>query len=98
MRRARRADAEEIKRAASRAAGLTRQLLAFSRKQILQPRRLSLNDVIASIRGLLIKLIGDDIDTQILSVGGTDYKSVVCKDRYLTTLAANIRKFVSNAR
>ena len=58
----RRADAEEIKRAASRAAGLTRQLLAFSRKQILQPRRLNLNDVIVNIRGLLIKLIGDDID------------------------------------
>jgi PAS domain S-box-containing protein len=61
----RRADAEEIKRAALRAAGLTRQLLAFSRKQILLPRRLGLNDVIANIRGLLLKLIGDDIQLVI---------------------------------
>jgi PAS domain S-box-containing protein len=61
----RRADAEEIKRAASRAAGLTRQLLAFSRKQILQPRRVNLNDVITNIRGLLLKLIGDDIQLVI---------------------------------
>jgi PAS domain S-box-containing protein len=61
----RRADAEEIKRAASRAAGLTRQLLAFSRKQILQPRRLNLNDVIVNINGLLVKLVGDEIELHL---------------------------------
>jgi PAS domain S-box-containing protein len=57
----RREDVEEIKRAANRAAALTRQLLAFSRKQVMQPRRLNLNEAIDSIRKLLAKLVGDDI-------------------------------------
>ena len=58
----RRADVEEIKRAGQRAAGLTRQLLAFSRKQILQPRRTNLNAVISNIVELIGRLIGPEID------------------------------------
>jgi PAS domain S-box-containing protein len=58
----RRADVEEIKRAAQRAAGLTRQLLAFSRKQILKPRRTNLNDVIGNMLDLIGRLIGPEID------------------------------------
>ena len=46
----RRADIEEIKRAAHRAAGLTRQLLAFSRKQVMQPQRINLNEIIREPR------------------------------------------------
>jgi two-component system, cell cycle sensor histidine kinase and response regulator CckA len=61
----RREDVEEIKRAADRAAGLTRQLLAFSRKQVMQPRRVKLNHVIDDIQTLLSKLLGDDIDLRI---------------------------------
>ena len=61
----RRADAEEIKRAAGRAAELTRQLLAFSRKQLLQPRRVNLNEIVANIEGLITKLVGSDIDVRI---------------------------------
>src|SRR5262245_48755113 len=61
----RREDVDEIKRAADRAAALTRQLLAFSRKQVMQPRRVNLNDVIANIRTLVSKLLGDDIDLRI---------------------------------
>jgi PAS domain S-box-containing protein len=57
----RRLDVEEIRRAAGRAAGLTRQLLAFSRKQVMQPRRLNLNQVIESIHTLLLKLVGQEI-------------------------------------
>ena len=57
----RREDVEEIKRAANRAAALTRQLLAFSRKQVMQPRRLNLNEAIDGIRTLLGQLVGDDI-------------------------------------
>ena len=56
----RRADVEEIKRAAHRAAALTRQLLAFSRKQVMQPRRINLNEVIRDLEPLLLKLIGQE--------------------------------------
>ena len=61
----RRADVEEIKRAANRAAALTRQLLAFSRKQVMQPRRVNLNEIIANIQTLLAKLVGDDIQLRV---------------------------------
>jgi signal transduction histidine kinase len=61
----RRGDVEEIKRAANRAAALTRQLLAFSRKQVMQPRRLNLNDVILNIQKLLAKLLGDEIELRV---------------------------------
>jgi PAS domain S-box-containing protein len=58
-----RADVEEIKSAADRAAALTRQLLAFSRKQVLQPRVLDLNtDVIAGLEKMLRRLIGEDVE------------------------------------
>ena len=53
----RRADVE-IRRSAERAAGLTRQLLAFSRKQVMQPRLLNLNDVIGNVQDLLRRLVG----------------------------------------
>ena len=58
---ARRMDVEEIRKSAERAAALTRQLLAFSRKQVLQPRDLDLNAVISSLQKLLARLVGDDI-------------------------------------
>jgi PAS domain S-box-containing protein len=61
----RRADVEEIKRAANRAAALTRQLLAFSRKQVMQPRRVNLNEIILNLQTLLAKLVGDEIELRI---------------------------------
>jgi two-component system cell cycle sensor histidine kinase/response regulator CckA len=57
----RRQDVVEIRRSAERAASLTRQLLAFSRKQMMQPRVLDLNEVIGSLHKLLDRLIGEDI-------------------------------------
>jgi CheY-like chemotaxis protein len=57
-----RPDLEEIRRAAQRAAGLTQQLLAFGRKQVLQPRVLDLNHVVAGMGGILSRLIREDIE------------------------------------
>jgi PAS domain S-box-containing protein len=53
---------EEITKATLRGAQLTNQLLAFSRKQILQPRVINLNDVVIDIDKMLRRLIGEDID------------------------------------
>jgi signal transduction histidine kinase/ligand-binding sensor domain-containing protein/CheY-like chemotaxis protein len=57
---------KEISDAASRAATLTRQLLAFSRKQVLQPTVLNLNLVIAEVESMIRRLIGDDIEMRTL--------------------------------
>ncbi len=55
------ANADEIQKAAHRAAGLTRQLLAFSRKQVLQPKVIDLNAVIADMNKMLQRLLGENI-------------------------------------
>ena len=56
------ADLEEIQRAAERSADLTRQLLAFARKQTVAPRILRLNDTIAGMLQMLKRLIGENIE------------------------------------
>ncbi|HEX3746642.1 MAG TPA: PAS domain S-box protein [Bryobacteraceae bacterium] len=56
---------EEIQKAGERAAALTRQLLAFSRKQILQPRVLDLNAVVSGLQGLLQRLVGEDVEVRL---------------------------------
>ena len=57
----RRSDVVEIRKATERAAALTRQLLAFSRRQVLQPKVLDLNGVISGAEKLLRRVIGEDI-------------------------------------
>lgn len=57
---------EEIKRAAERASSLTRQLLAFSRKQVLQPKPFDLNSLITDMSKMLGRLIGEDIDFAVV--------------------------------
>lgn len=52
---------EEVKKAGERAANLTRQLLAFGRKQMLKPIALNLNDVVSEMSKMLRRLIGEDI-------------------------------------
>ncbi|MES1178097.1 MAG: PAS domain S-box protein [Myxococcales bacterium] len=61
-----RADLEQIARAGQRAGDLTRQLLAFSRQQVLQPKLVNFNDAIASMAKMLRRLIGEHIELNVL--------------------------------
>jgi PAS domain S-box-containing protein len=62
-----RSDIEEIRRAGERAADLTRQLLAFSRKQILQPRNLDLNQIVGATQKMLRRLLGEDVELAVVT-------------------------------
>jgi PAS domain S-box-containing protein len=55
-------DLQEIERAADRAAELTSQLLAFSRRQVLQPKLIHLNELVRNVEKMLCRLIGEDIE------------------------------------
>lgn len=83
----------EVKKAAERAAGLTRQLLAFSRKQILEPRILDLNYVVGDINKMLRRLIGEDIDltTTLASDLGRIKADPTQIEQVLMNLAVNAR-------
>jgi len=57
--------AQQIGQAAERAAGLTRQLLTFSRRQVMQPRRLDMNEVVSNMTKMLSRILGEDISLQL---------------------------------
>ncbi|HUL03462.1 MAG TPA: ATP-binding protein [Gemmatimonadales bacterium] len=59
-------DLEQVKQAAVRAATLTKQLLAFSRKQVMQPKVIDLNDVVGGIEEMLRRVIGEDMILETL--------------------------------
>lgn len=63
-------DLKEIETAGHRAAALTRQLLAFSRQQVLQPRVIDLRVVVVAMRGMLSRLLGEDVALQLPEVAG----------------------------
>jgi two-component system cell cycle sensor histidine kinase/response regulator CckA len=62
-----RADIEEVRRAGERATDLTRQLLAFSRQQMLQPKVVELSRVMLGMETMLRRLLGEDIDLSLLT-------------------------------
>src|SRR5262245_33408754 len=61
----RRGDVVEIQKAGERASTLTRQLLAFSRKQIIEPTLFDLNTVVMDVRKMLERLIGEDVKVDL---------------------------------
>jgi PAS domain S-box-containing protein len=93
-----RADVEEISAAGKRAAVLTNQLLAFSRRQVLQPVVLNLNDVVVNIERMLRRLIGEDIDIETVTeegLGLTKIDQGQC-EQILMNLAVNARDAMPN--
>ncbi len=86
-------DVQEVHRAGERAAALTRQLLAFSRQQVLEPRVLNVNTVLDGMEPLLRRLLGEDIDLVI--VPAPDLASVKADpgqiEQVITNLAVNAR-------
>ena len=83
----------EIHKAAKRAAALTNQLLAFSRKQIMKPQVLHLNDLIRNLEKMLERLLGEDIELEaVLQEGLWHVKADPSKiDQVLMNLAVNAR-------
>ena len=72
----RRADAEEIARAAMRAADLTKQMLAFSRRQVLQPKIIDLNTALSKVEPMLRRVIGEDIVMTVTGKAATPHVRV----------------------
>ncbi len=88
-----REDVEEIRKAADRAAGLTRQLLAFSRQQVLQPTVLDLNALVGETESMLGRLLGEDI--QLATALASDLGAVKTDpsqiEQVILNLAVNAR-------
>jgi two-component system cell cycle sensor histidine kinase/response regulator CckA len=88
----------QIRSAADRAAGITRQLLAFSRKQVLSPRVIDLNDVMLNLDTMLRRLIGEDVE--VLTVPGRDLGAVRADpgqiEQVIMNLALNARDAMPN--
>ena len=83
----------EILAAANRASALTRQLLAFGRRQVLHPSRVNLNDTVTALAGMLRQLIGENIDLRI--VCATDLPPIRAD---LSQLESALVNLVVNAR
>ena len=89
----RRSDMEEVIKAGQRAAALTSQLLAFSRKQVLQPTRVDLNALVTNMRQMLSRLIGEHVD--LVPILASDLNAVRADPGQLEQVLMNL---VINAR
>jgi PAS domain S-box-containing protein len=91
-------DLQAIEEAGERAAQLTRQLLAFSRKQILQPQIIDLNEVVARIERILRRLIGEDIELTVKADASLGHVLVDPgqAEQILMNLAVNSRDAMPN--
>jgi two-component system cell cycle sensor histidine kinase/response regulator CckA len=89
----RRSDLLEVQKAGDRAAGLVRQLLAFSRKQILEPRMIDLNQVVGGIEKMLRRLLGEDVQLEVVLAEkiGTVLADPGQFEQVLMNLAVNAR-------
>jgi two-component system, cell cycle sensor histidine kinase and response regulator CckA len=90
--------ADEIRKAAARAASLTGQLLAFSRRQVLQPRALDLNAVVSDMDMMLRRLIGEDVELVALldpNVGPVQADPTQV-EQVIVNLAVNARDAMPN--
>jgi PAS domain S-box-containing protein len=88
-----RGDVEEINKAANRAAALTRQLLAFSRQQVLKPRALDLNATVGELAPMLGRLLGSDIrlETRLAPTLGVVLADPGQLEQVLVNLVVNAR-------
>jgi PAS domain S-box-containing protein len=88
-----RRDAAVISGAGEHAANLTRQLLAFSRKQVLQPTLVSLNEVVAGFSGILRQITGNDVTVTLPAAGalGRVYADRTQVEQILMNLVVNAR-------
>ncbi|HXC66037.1 MAG TPA: ATP-binding protein [Nitrospiraceae bacterium] len=89
-----RKDVEEVKKAADRASGLTRQLLAFSRRQFVSAKVLDLNALVANMDGMLRRLIGEDIielNTELDSTAGAIKADPGQVEQVIMNLVVNAR-------
>jgi signal transduction histidine kinase len=90
-------DLMEISRAATSAAELTQQLLAFSRKQIISPQILDLGSVVQNLRGMLQRLIGEDILLEVITTPAGHVRFDPGQaEQILINLAVNARDAMPN--
>jgi PAS domain S-box-containing protein len=92
------ADAQEILKASRRASELTQQLLAFSRKQVLQPQRVDVNLQITSFLGMLRRVMGTDIrvETELAADTWQVFADPGQLERVLMNLGVNARDAMPN--
>ena len=89
----RRDDVDQVRKAADGAAALTRQLLAFSRQQVLEPKVIDLNGVVDNLKKILQRVIGEDVElTTVLAAELGAVKADISQiEQILMNLAVNAR-------